>query len=44
MNAKIKIQVMEKVGRKDTATMNYDVDHSVSLMVKPKSKYLLKLF
>ena len=37
MNAEIKIQVLEKMGRKDTATMNYDVDHTVSLMTRPKS-------
>ena len=34
MNVKIKIPVLEKMGRKDMATMNYDVDHNVSLMTK----------
>ena len=34
---KIKIQFMEKMGRKDTSTMDYDVDPGVSVMPKPNS-------
>ena len=34
MKDKIKIQFMEKMGRKDTSTMNYDVDPGVRVMPK----------
>ena len=37
MNDKIKNQFMEKMWRKDTSTMNYEVDPGVSVMAKPNS-------